>query len=375
MSKLEITLAVLAGILAVAALFLIGFQFIESSSPFAASPPLTESKILFVTPTPPREDQIYLSEGQRSRMEITRKKPGEATPAPTPVPYFAGANEMGKIMVLEYHRIAYPETRYQRTPDNFRADLQRLYDNGFYPVNFVDVVNRLKDVPPGKKPVVITLDDSDISQFTVLADRTIDADSAVGIILNFHEKYKEEWPPRATFFVLGDDSNNHSKIFGQPRWAKQKLQVLVDLGMEIGSHTVNHVDLSQINAERIEWELAVSQHVIEELVPDYEVKTLSVPYGGFPWTTDFFVAGYWEDYGYTYTGNAAAWGGPTVSPFDPGFDPYHVSRIEVSDIWADHWFTYFEQNPGEYYVSDGDPGRLTYPQPTTEPEQELAADD
>ena len=346
-------------VLPVAGYFLLETKQADQS---LALPP--DSGIVFVTPTP--KPQLSLNEGQRSQ--------GLPTPMPPPTPdasaYYADANELGKVMVLEYHRIGYPETRYQRTPENFRADLQRLYNNGYYPVNFIDLVNGLKHVPAGKKPVVITLDDSDISQFRVLGDNTIDADSAVGIILNFHNQYKEDWPPRATFFVLGDDTGNHAKIFGQPAWAKQKLQVLVDLGLELGSHTVNHTDLSVASAERIEWELAVSKHVIEALVPGYTVQTLSVPYGGFPWTTDFLKAGYWGDYTYKYTGNAAAWGGPSVSPFDPTFNSYKVSRLEITDVWADHWFTYFEQNPHEYYVSDGDPTRLTYPQP----EQQIAAE-
>jgi hypothetical protein len=64
---------------------------------------------------------------------------------------------------------------------------------------------------------------------------------------------------------------------------------------------------------------------------------------------------------YSYAGNVAAWGGPSVSPFDPAFEPYRAARLEVTDTSLDYWLTYFEQNPHEYYVSDGDPSRLTFP--------------
>jgi peptidoglycan/xylan/chitin deacetylase (PgdA/CDA1 family) len=247
---------------------------------------LAESGFVFVTATP---------DSAEGNLAYVKNQPPHPQPVATatPRPYYADANELGKVMVLEYHRIGYPEMRYQRSPENFWADLQRLLDEGYYPVNFVDLATGLKDVPPGKKPVVLTFDDSDISQFWVLEDRTVDANSALGVMLNFHAQNPELWPMRGTFFVLGDDTNNHSKIFGQPEWSKQKLEVLVDLGMEIGSHTVNHVDLSTVSAERIEWELAVSKQVIEELVPEYTVQTLSVPFGGFPWTIDFLKAGDW----------------------------------------------------------------------------------
>ena len=36
------------------------------------------------------------------------------------------ANELGRIMILEYHRIDYPEERWTRTPENFRRDLEWL---------------------------------------------------------------------------------------------------------------------------------------------------------------------------------------------------------------------------------------------------------
>lgn len=321
---------------------------VEAEQP---APVLPQSDIIFATVTP--QSQITLNEGQRFRER--------STPEPTPTPYFADANELGKIMVLEYHRIGYPELRFQHTPENFRNDLKKLHQRGYYPVNFVDLINGLPEVPAGKKPVVLTFDDSDISQFRLLDGSTIDADSAVGIMLNFYNEHPTEWPPRATFFALGNDTANHLSIFGQPDWAKKKVQFLVDLGMEIGSHTVNHADLSVATAERIEWELAISKHVIEELAPGYTVQSLSVPYGGFPFTLEFLKAGQWGEFSYSYAGNAAAWGGPTMSPFDLNFEPYRVARLEVTATSLDHWLAYFEQNPHEYYVSDGNPDVVTVP--------------
>jgi len=322
-------------------------------------PIVSSGGIIFVTATP--APQLRLSEGQRILPQDIPATP-ETPPTLPPDSYFAEANEMGKVLVLEYHRLGYPETRYQRTRQNFQADLQRLLAQNYYPTNFVDLINGLPDVPPGKKPVVLTFDDSDISQFRVMPDRTIDANSAVGVLLNFHTQHPQAWPMRGTFFVLGDDNADHIKIFGQPKWAKAKVKTLVDLGMEVASHTVNHVDLSTVSAERIEWELAVSKHVIEKLVPGYTVQTMSVPFGGFPYTVEFLRGGSWGDFDYAYVGNAAAWGGPSLSPFDSEFDAYRVPRLEVTATSFDYWFDYFEQNPHEYYISDGDPSRLTYPQ-------------
>jgi peptidoglycan/xylan/chitin deacetylase (PgdA/CDA1 family) len=324
---------------------------------------LPASKIVFVTVTP--QPSLTLTEAARIRAgQATPNGRAAAAPGPgsTPGAYFADANELGKVLVLMYHRLGYPETRYQRTPEGLRSDLQKLYDGGYFPVNFSDLVAGLPSLPPGKKPVVLTFDDSDISQFHVLDDNKIDADSAVGILLNFHFDHGDQWPPRATFFILGDDTQDYIKIFGQPEWVKAKLQFLTEIGMEVASHTVNHTDLSVATAERIEWELAVSKHIIEQLTPGYKVRTLSAPYGGFPFTNDFFVSGRWGNYSYSYDGAVAAWGGPSLSPHHTAFDRYRVPRVEVSDLWIDHWLAYFEQTPEEYYVSDGDPSRVTAPE-------------
>jgi peptidoglycan/xylan/chitin deacetylase (PgdA/CDA1 family) len=345
-------LAGLVLLLSATVLAVVGYSFVQFVQPKAPSSG-SSSGIVFVTVTP--QPQFTLNEGQRSR--------GLPTSEPAPSPYFAEANELGKVIVLEYHRIGYPEQRYQRTPENFRADLQHLYQGGYYPVNFIDLLNGLPDVPPGKKPVVLTFDDSDISQFRVLPDNTVDADSALGIILNFHNQHPQDWPTQATFFVLGDDTANYISVFGQPQWAEAKIQFMVDLGLEVGSHTVNHVDLSVATAERIKWELAVSKHIIEQMAPGYAVQTLSVPYGGYPYTVEFLKRGEWGDFNYHYAGNASAWGGPTVSPFDPAFDPYRVARLEVTGTSISHWLAFFEQNPHDYYSSDGDPDQLTFPQP------------
>ena len=49
------------------------------------------------------------------------------------LPFTAGAqaplppNELGRVMILEYHKVDYPEERWTRTPENFRRDLESLY--------------------------------------------------------------------------------------------------------------------------------------------------------------------------------------------------------------------------------------------------------
>ncbi|MGH7447412.1 MAG: hypothetical protein ACRELT_07615, partial [Longimicrobiales bacterium] len=44
-------------------------------------------------------------------------------------------NELGRIPVVEYHLFGAQETRWTRTPENFRKDLELLYERGYRPVS------------------------------------------------------------------------------------------------------------------------------------------------------------------------------------------------------------------------------------------------
>jgi hypothetical protein len=60
---------------------------------------------------------------------------------------FAGAgelapNELGRIMILEYHKVDYPEATWTRTPENFRRDLETLYAKAYRLINLGDLLDR-----------------------------------------------------------------------------------------------------------------------------------------------------------------------------------------------------------------------------------------
>jgi peptidoglycan/xylan/chitin deacetylase (PgdA/CDA1 family) len=263
-------------------------------------------------------------------------------------------NPQGQVLVLAYHLIGEPEDRWQRTPANFRADLERLWAEGYYPVNLRDLAaGNLSVVPAGKRPVVLTFDDSSIGQFRILPDRTIDPNSAVGILLDFHETHPADWPLRATFFVLQDVDAPEHVLFGQPELAQQKLQRLIGWGMEVGSHTISHANLAESSMEEVERQLALSEAGLEALLPGYEVVSLSVPFGAYPQDERVLVGGLYEDTLYTYKAAVEVGGGLAPSPHTTDFDSYHIPRVQATQSELDYWLEYANQ-PGIYYVSAGE---------------------
>jgi len=281
------------------------------------------------------------------RVKYTPEALVSASPAYTP-------NLKGRIPVLSYHLIGYPEDRWQRTPENFRADLERLLAEGYYPVNLHDLASQdLRMVPAGRRPVVLTFDDSSTGQFRLLPNGNLDPNSAVGILKTFHDQHPADWPMRATFFVLQDVDVPERILFGQPEWAGQKLQMLVEWGMEIGSHTISHANLGESSPGVIQWQLGGSQFKLEEMLPGYEVVSLAVPFGIYPDDERLLAVGVHQERAYHYRAVVEVSGGLAPSPHSADFDPYHVPRIQATQAELDYWFDYANL-PGVSYISAGE---------------------
>ncbi|HOL17241.1 MAG TPA: polysaccharide deacetylase, partial [Bacillota bacterium] len=158
--------------------------------------------------------------------------PGEGGSGEEPVDYEAlGVNEAGEIMVLMYHEIGEPEDEWVRTPENFRKDLQELYDAGYRAVSMNDVLDGRIDIPAGTTPVVLTFDDGRAGQFRYIekeGELVMDPDCAVAILEEFYEAHPD-FGLAATFYLF------YSGVpFGQPDLVQKKLDYLVERGFEIG---------------------------------------------------------------------------------------------------------------------------------------------
>ena len=240
--------------------------------------------------------------------------------------------------VLEYHLISYPEARWTRTPENFAKDLEWLSSHGYYPMNLRDILNNFKNLPKGKKPVVLTFDDSSSSQFRYLVDGRIDPKCAVGIIKAFHEKHPQAWPMRATFFILIQTNNPDRNIFGQPESKKKKLQQLIAWGMEVASHTYSHERMGKISAEATRYALARSSQYLEKMSGE-KMVSLAAPMGEYPSDLSVF-SGKYQKISYNFQLVAEVDGGWQLFPNEKGFAPWHIHRIQTI---ASEWKKFFNR--------------------------------
>lgn len=270
-----------------------------------------------------------------------------------------GANELGVIPVLMYHRVLpHPTSEYDTTPGRFRGELLQLWRQGYRPIRAKDLVRGQIEVPAGKTPVVLTFDDSSASQFALLPDGKVDPRSAVGMLQAFARTHPG-FTPTATFFVV-------SSMFEDGDGAGL-LARLAGMGFELADHTYDHANLGKLDAAGVQSEIVRGERMITDAVPEAKVWTLALPYGVYPEPRELAIRGRWDGQAYAYRGVFEVGSGPAPSPFSIQFDPLAIPRIESqpwrgrADLGSGYWLRYLKMNPGRRYVSDGNPRTVSFP--------------
>jgi peptidoglycan/xylan/chitin deacetylase (PgdA/CDA1 family) len=272
------------------------------------------------------------------------------------------ANELGRLMILEYHKVDYPEDRWTRTPENFRQDLEALYARGYRLHSLNALLDGRITAPAGTTPIVLTFDDSSPGQFRYVETNgvlEIDPKCAVGILEAFLRE-KPDFGRAATFFVL-PGASKPNRLFNQPEHEGRKLQYLVSHGYEIGNHTLWHANLGKYDETVVRLQIAEAQQWIQRHVPDYKIRTLALPHGVYPREVGWALRGSAKGTVYEHDAILMVAGGTAQSPFARGFDPLRLPRIQVIARDLATWLAWFDKHPHERFISDGDPATVTVP--------------
>lgn len=281
-------------------------------------------------------------------------------------------NELGMIPVLEYHRIGDEEGAYKRSRENFRKDLEWLYNNDYRLIKLEDFMAQRFNVPAGKKPLIMTFDDAVQSQFdwfpgeeVSLAEGkdlgAIDPDSAIGILDEFYEEHPDFG--RAAVFFLNPG------FFGQSEYVKAKFQYLLDTGRELGNHTYTHASLKQLGAVGIQEEIGKLGKTVMDVLGTrpWALDALAYPFGAVPY--DNFAAleeGVYEDYEYAIQAAFLVGAEPAWVPYHVKFEALMIPRIQADDSEFKRWFgrapgqtEYTDSEVFYPFVSDGDSATVT----------------
>ena len=297
------------------------------------------------------------SDSTASRPEPSVAASASASAGPSagaaPDPAAVRANELGVVPVLMYHQLVdKPRGAYDQTPQQFRAELARLYKEGYRTITAATLVSGIIDLPAGRSPMVLTFDDSTTSQYGELPDGSVDPKSAVGILLEVAKRYGES-KPVATFYV------NSSPFAGRDRY----LTKLHELGMDLGDHTYGHTRLDRLDATGVQRELARGLEVIKRAAPDHQVVTMALPLGQHPDNKALAHRGRFGATSYDFKGVMLVGAGPAPSPYSVKFKPLAIPRLlsghdKSEPFAATYWLNRIRTTR---YVSDGDPDHLSFP--------------
>lgn len=281
--------------------------------------------------------------------------------AQVPVP-----NEHGRIPVLEYHVISDKDSRWGRSREGFRRDLQLLYARGYRPITVSQLVDRMFDIPAGTSPVVITFDDASPGQFAYIERNgalEVDPNSAVGIWLAFN-KVHPDWGMRATFCLLPGAAAGHA-FFGdkgidgqKTEWRFPKLRFLAAQGFELCDHTLWHAQLSKYSDAVVQEQIARGDLAIDSAVAGYKVRTFALPEGLWPKNRALAHEGRWAEprskrvVAYKFAAVLDVSGGPSHSPYDAEFNAGSIPRIQVIGDNLAGWLDHIEKTR---YVAGGKP--------------------
>ena len=192
-----------------------------------------------------------------------------STPVPTNTPVPTSTRDpnlrAARVPILMYHYISVPppdadvyRLDLSVTPDNFTAQMDYLAAEGYHPIRLADLADYLLNGKPAlpSKPIVLTFDDGYLDNYQ----------NALPVLI------KHNFP--ATFFIITQFAEE--KRPGYMNW-DQVEQLAID-GMEIGSHTVNHVELKGRTRAYLETEIAGSKAMIESRIGT-PVKSFCYPSG------------------------------------------------------------------------------------------------
>ena len=166
------------------------------------------------------------------------------------------------VPVLMYHRVAPMSTATNAvsydltiTPAQFREQVGWLKRNGYTAISQAELFRAIEDgAALPKKPVVLTFDDGYV-------DATKD-------VLPVLEPLK--WP--ATFFIIS------SRIGERAFLTAKQLKRLSGAGMDIGSHTVDHLELPSLSESSRAQQLTQSRKELEKVV-GHPVRWFCYPAG------------------------------------------------------------------------------------------------
>ncbi len=178
--------------------------------------------------------------------------------------------------ILMYHMISEHlpknESKFNRLrvePAEFEKQLIWLKENGFKSFTLSELV-QLENIP--EKSVVLTFDDGYEDNFTNAFPllQKYGFKATIYIVLN---RFENNWATDKDLDKASSELNREKML------SNEQIKTMLDSGLiEIGSHTLDHVNLPKLNKKEKERQLIESKKQIEEIF-DIKCDSFAYPFG------------------------------------------------------------------------------------------------
>jgi peptidoglycan/xylan/chitin deacetylase (PgdA/CDA1 family) len=191
---------------------------------------------------------------------VTRTATITATITPSPPPtatWVAQGPDHVYVPILLYHRIDISPigSRYYVPPVVFDGQMKLLRDWGYQTISIqmlVDAIQKGASLPP--RPVILTFDDGHL------------------------DNYLNAMPILQKYGFTGVEYVVYSYIGVENYMTVDQIKELAAAGWEIGSHGLNHLDLTKLEPARQRFEIVESRQMLEKTL-GVPIRTIAYPFG------------------------------------------------------------------------------------------------
>jgi peptidoglycan/xylan/chitin deacetylase (PgdA/CDA1 family) len=165
---------------------------------------------------------------------------------PAPWPQISDRARQARVPIIMYHDItAVKQVDWDVTPEDLALHFQAIQDAGMTPISMDRLVEHLRtgaSLP--EKPVLLTFDDNYLGQYQY----------AFPLLKQYN--YPAVWSVHTAYV---------GKLDGKPKATWEQVREMQQSGLvTIASHTVNHLNLSTLDDDKIAKELVDSKQILEK---------------------------------------------------------------------------------------------------------------
>jgi peptidoglycan/xylan/chitin deacetylase (PgdA/CDA1 family) len=232
-----------------------------------------------------------------------------STPIPTATWIVQGPGDI-TVPILLYHRIDVSpiDSRYYVTPDKFEEQMKLLHDWEYTTITTIQLIQAITlgtKLPP--RPLLITFDDGHLDNYTA-AFPIMQKYGFTGVLYLVNN------------YIGVDQYMNTAQVLE-----------MHDAGWEVGSHSQNHYDLTNLDPEKQRAEIVESRELLEQEL-GIPILTFAYPFGAKNASAVDYV---------NFAGYVGAMGASGYTPAQGAWNLYYLQRVEIKGNEDAKTFTRF----------------------------------